>query len=121
MRAQYHSPAPTEANARFSGGAVRHVSTHTLVSHHLTALSFLLLATSILLRLFAKGLLLLLVVQRGPEAKHINGKGGGRRLKQTLAVHDPPLSLAVLGPFPSSFYLGKRGCSPQHNIAMGQR
>lgn len=36
-------------------------------------------------------------------------------------MHDPPLSLAVLGPLPSSFHLRKPGCSPQHNIAMGKR
>lgn len=98
-----------------------HVPTHTLVSHHLTTLCFLLLATTISLRLFAKGLLLLLIVPWESEAKCVNGKGGGRRLKWSLVLHNSPLSLAVLGSLLSSFHLQKPGCWPQHNIATGER
>lgn len=103
------------------GGAIRHVPMHTFVSHHLTTLCFLLLATTVLLRLFAKGLLLLLIVQWEPEAKCVNGKGGGRRPKWSLVVHNSPLSLAILGSLSSSFHLRKPGCWPQHNIATGER
>lgn len=98
-----------------------HLPMHTLVSHHLTILCFLLLATTIFLRLFAKGLLFLLIVQREPEAKCVNGKGGGKRSKWSLVVHNSPLSLAVWGSLLSSFHLWKPGCLPQHNIATGKR